>query len=717
VEEPRYALGDRSRCNADGNALMAMSQYLFLIPLLPLLAFIINLIFGRYLGTSAAWIAITAVFASFLLSLAVFADINGSGEPMRQAVYTWIDAGSFHIGIDLYVDQLTAVMLIVVTSVGFLVNVYSRGYMAGDSSYARFFAYLPFFVFSMLMLVLADNFLLLFFFWEGVGLASYLLIGFWFTRRSAAAAAQKAFIVNRVGDLAFGLGLMWIFYQFGSLQMREVFAQVPAAPAAVVTGIALLLFGGACGKSAQFPLHVWLPDAMEGPTPVSALIHAATMVTAGIYLVVRSNIFFQNSSDAMLVVALIGGFTAFMAGTIALAQNDIKRVVAYSTLSQLGYMALGAGVGAFIPAIFHLVTHAFFKACLFLGCGSVIHGMHEEQNIQNMGGLRKYMPITFITFLMASFANAGLIPFAGFWSKDEIIVGAWVTNSIPNGVGKVLAVLALITAFFSAYYMFRLVFLVFTGEPRFDTHHVHPHESGPSMAWPLVILAVPSVILGFLIGWPPEAGKIHSFLEPVFAADAGDHAEGDAVATLYTTDQLTGGAVAQSEDEGHAEGTATTANAEGGHSDGVAATEGEHAAAGEHHVSNETILLFGILSTIMAASGIALAWLVYVKKAIVSPEERASTLFLFLRDKWRFDEIYQDVFVKPLRGLAHFLWQIVDVRIIDGAVNGVGLGIGAASQRLRRVQTGLVTNYALAIALGMVVLLGIFLGLSSTLFR
>ncbi|MFN8664955.1 MAG: NADH-quinone oxidoreductase subunit L [Thermomicrobiales bacterium] len=691
-----------------------MSQYLFLIPLLPLLAFIINLIFGRYLGTSAAWIAITAVFASFLLSLAVFADINGSGEPMRQAVYTWIDAGSFHIGIDLYVDQLTAVMLIVVTSVGFLVNVYSRGYMAGDSSYARFFAYLPFFVFSMLMLVLADNFLLLFFFWEGVGLASYLLIGFWFTRRSAAAAAQKAFIVNRVGDLAFGLGLMWIFYQFGSLQMREVFAQVPAAPAAVVTGIALLLFGGACGKSAQFPLHVWLPDAMEGPTPVSALIHAATMVTAGIYLVVRSNIFFQNSSDAMLVVALIGGFTAFMAGTIALAQNDIKRVVAYSTLSQLGYMALGAGVGAFIPAIFHLVTHAFFKACLFLGCGSVIHGMHEEQNIQNMGGLRKYMPITFITFLMASFANAGLIPFAGFWSKDEIIVGAWVTNSIPNGVGKVLAVLALITAFFSAYYMFRLVFLVFTGEPRFDTHHVHPHESGPSMAWPLVILAVPSVILGFLIGWPPEAGKIHSFLEPVFAADAGDHAEGDAVATLYTTDQLTGGAVAQSEDGGHAEGTAT---AEGGHSDGVAATEGEHAAAGEHHVSNETILLFGILSTIMAASGIALAWLVYVKKAIVSPEERASALFLFLRDKWRFDEIYQDVFVKPLRGLAHFLWQIVDVRIIDGAVNGVGLGIGAASQRLRRVQTGLVTNYALAIALGMVVLLGIFLGLSSTLFR
>ena len=698
---------------------MAMSQYLFLIPLLPLLAFIINLIFGRYLGTTAAWIAIPAVFASFLLSLLVFADINGSGEPLRQAVYTWINAGDFHIGIDLYVDQLTAVMLIVVTSVGFLVNVYSRGYMAGDPGYARFFAYLPFFVFSMLMLVLADNFLVLFFFWEGVGLASYLLIGFWFTRRSAVAAAQKAFIVNRIGDLAFGLGLMWIFYQFGSLQMREVFASVPAAPAAVVTGIALLLFGGAAGKSAQFPLHVWLPDAMEGPTPVSALIHAATMVTAGIYLIVRSNIFYQYSPDAMLVVALIGAFTSFMAATIAVAQNDIKRVVAYSTLSQLGYMALGAGVGAFIPAIFHLVTHAFFKACLFLGAGSVIHGMHEEQNIQKMGGLRKYMPVTFFTFLMASFANAGLIPFSGFWSKDEIILGAWVTNSIPGGVGKALAVIALITAFLSAYYMFRLVFLVFTGEPRYDTQHVRPHESAPSMTLPLVLLAIPSVVLGFLIGWPPEAGKIHTFLEPVFAAEAGDHAEGDEVASLYTTEQLAGATLAQSEDESHAEGTAV-AGAEGTSATDAShavAAEGEHAAAGEHHVSNETILLFAVISTIMAVSGIGLAWLVYVKKAITSPEERASALFLFLRDKWRFDELYDKIFVKPLRAFAQFLWQVVDVRIIDGAVNGVGYGIGAASQRLRRVQTGLVTNYALAIALGMVVLLGIYLALSSTLFR
>ena len=368
----------------------------------------------------------------------------------------------------------------------------------------------------MLMLVLADNFLLLFFFWEGVGLASYLLIGFWFTRRSAAGAAQKAFIVNRIGDLAFGLGLIWIFYQFGTLDFSEVFAQVPAAPAAVVTGIALLLFGGAAGKSAQFPLHVWLPDAMEGPTPVSALIHAATMVTAGIYLIVRAHTFYEYAPTAMLVVALIGAFTSFMAATIAVAQNDIKRVIAYSTLSQLGYMALGAGVGAFIPAIFHLVTHAFFKGCLFLGAGSVIHGMHEEQNIQSMGGLRRWMPVTFWTFLAASFANAGHDPL-----RRVLVEGRDHRRRLDHGsdpaIGQILAIVGLVTAFFTAFYMFRLVFLVFTGEPRFDPHDIHPHESPPSMAIPLVLLAIPSVALGWLIGWPPEAGSIHTFLEPVFA--------------------------------------------------------------------------------------------------------------------------------------------------------------------------------------------------------
>jgi NADH-quinone oxidoreductase subunit L len=672
-----------------------MEQYLYLIPLLPLLAFAVNLLFGRFLGTVAHWIATPSVFASFLLSLLVFRQISETGEPLRQDLYTWIQSGSFHIGINLFVDQLTAVMLLVVTSVGFLVHVYSKGYMKGDPGFARFFAYLPFFVFSMLMLVLADNFLLLFFFWEGVGLASYLLIGFWFTRRSAAGAAQKAFIVNRIGDLAFGLGLIWIFYQFGTLDFGEVFAQVPAAPVAVVTGIALLLFGGAAGKSAQFPLHVWLPDAMEGPTPVSALIHAATMVTAGIYLIVRTHTFYESAPTAMLVVALIGAFTSFMAATIAVAQNDIKRVVAYSTLSQLGYMAMGAGVGAFIPAIFHLVTHAFFKGCLFLGAGSVIHGMHEEQNIQRMGGLRRWMPVTFWTFLAASFANAGMIPFAGFWSKDEIILGAWITNEIPITIGQILAIVGLVTAFFTAFYMFRLVFLVFTGEPRFDPHEIHPHESPPSMAIPLVLLAIPSVALGWLIGWPPEAGSIHAFLEPVFAGEQ-DTAEGDEVASLYMLQEETSPAGEEEGAEGHGEGAA---------------------AEEEHHVSQQTVVAFGVASTAAAVAGSLLAYLTYSRGTVPAPEARASALYLFLRDKWRWDELYNGAIVRPLGNLANALWRVVDVRIIDAAVNGVGFGIGAVSQRLRHVQTGLVTNYALAIALGMVVLVGIYLGLSSTLFR
>jgi NADH-quinone oxidoreductase subunit L len=661
---------------------MAIEQYLVLIPLLPLLAFAINLLLGRAIGYNAHWIATPAVFASFLLSLLALQRIAASGEPMRQELYTWINSGDFHIGVNLFVDQLTAVMLVVVTSVGFLVHVYSKGYMAHDAGFARFFAYLPFFVFTMLILVLADNFLLLFFAWEGVGLASYLLIGFWFTRRSAARAAQKAFVVNRIGDLAFGLGLIWIFYQFDTLDMAEVFARVPDISAFAAAGIGLLLFGGAIGKSAQFPLHVWLPDAMEGPTPVSALIHAATMVTAGIYLIARSHVFFEYAPTAALVVALIGAFTAFMASTIAIAQNDIKRVVAYSTLSQLGYMALGAGVGAFIPAIFHLVTHAFFKACLFLGAGSVIHGMHEEQNIQKMGGLRRFMPVTFWTFLIASIANAGVIPFAGFWSKDEILVGAWITDAIPLTIGQILAIVGLVTAFFTAYYMFRLVFLVFTGEPRFNTAEVHPHESPPSMAVPLVLLAIPSVVVGFAIGWPPEAGSVHAFLGPVFAGH-GETAEGDEVASLYT---ISDAPVV------------------------LAAVEEE----GGHHVSQETIVGWGVASTVAALGGIFVAWLTYVKGTFPAP---SGPLYAFLRDKWRWDELYAGVIVRPLGNLATMLWKVVDVGIIDCAVNGVASGIGAVSQRLRHVQTGLVTNYALAIALGMVVLVGIYLGLSSTLFR
>jgi NADH-quinone oxidoreductase subunit L len=365
-------------------------------------------------------------------------------------------------------------------------------------------------------------------------------------------------------------------------------------------------------------------------------------------------------------------------------------------------MAMGAGVGAFIPAIFHLVTHAFFKGCLFLGAGSVIHGMHEEQNIQRMGGLRRWMPVTFWTFVAASFANAGMIPFAGFWSKDEIILGAWITNQIPITIGQILAIVGLVTAFFTAFYMFRLVFLVFTGEPRFDPHDIHPHESPPSMAIPLVLLAIPSVALGWLIGWPPEAGSIHTFLEPVFH-DAEDTAEGDEVASLYMLQEESAPAGEEEGDEGHGEGDP--------------AEVGSAAAEEEHHVSQETIVAFGVASTIAAVAGIGLAYLMYSRRTLPALEERASALYLFLRDKWRWDELYNGAIVRPLGNLANALWRVVDVRIIDAAVNGVGFGIGAVSQRLRHVQTGLVTNYALAIALGMVVLVGIYLGLSSTLFR
>jgi NADH-quinone oxidoreductase subunit L len=669
-----------------------MDRYLYLIPLLPLAAFAINLLLGRGLIRSQAhWIAVPLVFGAWVVSLLVFLDVYNNHHTLEQHLFRWIPAGDFTVEVNLFVDQLTAVMLLVVTTVGFLVHVYSVGYMKGDTGFYRFFAYLPLFVFSMLMLVLADNFLLLFVFWEAVGLCSYLLIGYYFKRRSAANAAKKAFIVNRIGDVGFGLAIMWTFAAFGTLNFQEVFARVGEIDPAVVTGIALLFFLGACGKSAQFPLHVWLPDAMEGPTPVSALIHAATMVTAGVYLIARSHAIFVASETAMLVVTIIGLFTAFMAATIGMVQNDIKRVIAYSTLRQLGYMVFALGIGAWVAAILHLVTHAFFKGLLFLGAGSVIHGMHEEQDIRNMGGLRRWMPITFWTFLIASFANAGLIPFAGFWSKDEIIVGGWISSYQP--IGTIATVVGLVAAFFTALYMFRLVFLVFTGRPRFDTAHVHPHESPPSMTLPLILLAIPSLFLGVLIGWPPEDGRLHEFLNPVFYGEAAEaeHATGAAgteVASLYT--------VAAQED----------------------AATGEQA-EGPHHASTATIITFGVISTIVAAAGILVAYLTYVTGTIsaTATAERYRALYEFLYDKWRWDELYDRVFVQPLKNLAMALWQIVDVGIIDGAVNGVAAGIGALSQRLRHVQTGLVANYALAIALGMVVLVGIYLGLFSNLFR
>ncbi|MDQ3467343.1 MAG: NADH-quinone oxidoreductase subunit L, partial [Chloroflexota bacterium] len=552
-----------------------MEQYLYLIPLLPFLAFLINLLWGRSLIRDRAhWVAVPAVFLSWLFSVFVFFEIRDNEEPLRQHLFRWIPAGDFNVDVTLYADQLTAIMLLVVTTVGFLVHVYSVGYMHGDGGYYRFFAFLPLFVFSMLMLVLADNFLLLFVFWEGVGLCSYLLIGFWFKRRSAINAARKAFVVNRIGDLGFGLGIMWIFAALGTIDFYGedgVFARVPDLATGTVTGIALLLFLGACGKSAQFPLHVWLPDAMEGPTPVSALIHAATMVTAGIYMVARTHAIFEISDTAMLVVALIGAFTALMAATIGLVQNDIKRVVAYSTLSQLGYMAFALGTGAWVAAIFHLMTHAFFKALLFLGSGSVIHGMEavhghdplKTQDMRHMGGLKKYMPITYWTLMAGSLALAGAPLTAGFFSKDEILVGSW-HYGFPWA-----AIIGWGVAFMTAFYTFRMIFMTFHGEPKFDTSHP-PHESPLVMTLPLIVLAVPSLLIGALVGWPPDQGPIHTWLGPVF--------EHGGEAAVGTTAAL-----------------AIIAAEEGGHSlPSAALTYGGFAA-----------------SIILSFAGIGLAWMMY----------------------------------------------------------------------------------------------------------
>ena len=409
-------------------------------------------------------------------------------------------AGDFATAVSAHVDQLTAIMLLVVTGVGFLIHVYSAGYMHDDPGYARFFAYLNLFVFSMTMLVLAGNFLVLYVFWEAVGLCSYLLIGFWYTRKSAADAGKKAFIVNRVGDFGFGLGVLWLWTALGTLEYGEVFKAAGTLSPAVATGIALLLFVGACGKSAQLPLHVWLPDAMEGPTPVSALIHAATMVTAGVYMVCRSHALFERSGVALDVVAWVGVLTAVFAATIGLVQTDIKRVLAYSTISQLGYMFAAAGLGAYASAIFHLVTHAFFKALLFLGAGSVIHGMSGEQDLRKMGGLAPRMMVTTLTMLIGTAALAGLPPFAGFFSKDEILATAFHERFL-------LWPLLLFGAFLTAFYSFRLFFLAFMGAPR-APHEVahHIHESPPSMTWPLIILAVLTAGAGVAVGIPGGGG-------------------------------------------------------------------------------------------------------------------------------------------------------------------------------------------------------------------
>jgi len=647
-----------------------MVDYLFLIPLLPLIGFLINgLLIGRLPKPVISIVGCASIGASFILSLVSFFELRSMAEgarAMEQVLFTWIPSGSFHVDIAYLLDPLSAVMILVVTGVGFLIHVYSVGYMSHDPGYGRYFAYLNLFTFSMLTLVLANNYLLMFVGWEGVGLCSYLLIGFWFEKKSASDAGKKAFIVNRIGDFGFLLGLFIIFWQVGSLDYSKVIEAAPTvfvAGGGLITAACLLMFVGATGKSAQLPLYVWLPDAMEGPTPVSALIHAATMVTAGVYMIARSSALFVLAPDALMVVAIIGALTALFAATIGLVQNDIKRVLAYSTVSQLGYMFLACGVAAFSAGVFHLMTHAFFKALLFLGAGSVIHAMSSEQDIRKMGGLKKYLPITYWTFLLACLAIAGIPGFSGFFSKDEIL---WKAYSSDYG-HLMLYVVGLVTAILTAFYMARLFYLTFWGKERMDKHtKEHIHESPKMMTVPLIILAVLSVI-GGLVGMPHIIGGIfgvgnyfEEWLAPVLASSAGHGTE--------------------------------------------VSTEVHLSGAG--NAGLELTLMF--VTVILAVGAILLAHRMYIRKPemATSIREKFSGLHKLLLNKYFVDEIYGALVVRPLVYFSVFLWKVVDVLIIDGLANGMAVVGQDASELLKYAQSGRVRGYATVFVTGVVVIVG-----------
>ena len=621
---------------------------LWLIPLWPLLGFLFNGCFGRRISKRAIGaVACGSVGLSLLSSLMAVGDLLGMPADARrveQVLAPWIWVGDLRADWGLLLDPLSGVMILVVTGVGFLIHIYSIGYMHDDRDYPRFFTYLNLFMVSMLLLVLADNYLLLFVGWEAVGLCSYLLIGFWFEKDVAANAGKKAFIVNRVGDFGFTLGIMLLWSTLGTLNYAEVFKAAPTqltAGGGVVTAIALLLFVGATGKSAQLPLYVWLPDAMEGPTPVSALIHAATMVTAGVYMVARSAPLFDMAPLAMGVVAWIGAITAVFAATIALVQTDIKRIIAYSTISQLGYMFLGCGVGAYGAGIFHLSTHAFFKALLFLGAGSVIHGLGGEQDIRYMGGLRRHMPITAWTFLLGALANSGIL-LAGFWSKDEILYGA-----ASNGHWGIWA-LGAGGAFLTAFYMMRCYYLTFEGQFRVRgeaAHHLH--ESPWVMTIPLAVLALFATFVG-LIGVPPEHGIYHQFVASVFERTAAE----------------------------------------------------PHAAVPG--------LLMAAISLAIALAGLAVASVFYLRRPQVPERLAATyaETYRTLLNKYYVDEAYSALVVEPIRSGSLWLWQRFDESVIDGSVNGLGALVRAGSRGLRRTQTGYVMNYVLSFIIGVVAILG-----------
>jgi NADH-quinone oxidoreductase subunit L len=662
---------------------MPLLNHLWIILALPLAGAAINGLLGKRWPKSAVnSVAIGSVSLAFLCVAELvreFSTLAAGQIPWSQSYFTWMSAGAFtehpfRIDFALQVDQLTVIMLLTVSFVGLLIHIYSIGYMAHEGGYYRFFSYLNLFMFFMLTLVMAANLAVMFVGWEGVGLCSYLLIGFWFLKKSAADAGKKAFITTRVGDLAFMIGIFLSFWTFGSLTFRDMFQHAAQMQpdtmndAGVLTAICILLFIGAIGKSAQLPLYVWLPDAMEGPTPVSALIHAATMVTAGVYMVARMNPLFSRAPIAMLLVAIVGALTAFYAATIGLMQTDIKKVLAYSTVSQLGYMFLGCGVGAYAAGIFHLMTHAFFKGLLFLTAGSVIHAMGGEQDMMKMGGLRTRIPITYWTMLIATLAIAGIPGFAGFFSKDEILEAA---QSGPHA-NFVLWLLGVAGAALTSFYMFRLIFLTFFGKPRYDEHQVHVHESPPNMTVPLMILAFLSTFGGWLAA-PRLVGGIDyfgKFLQPVFTAYA------------------PAGALAAD----------------------VAASPGASPAMDLLHA------ILGI-PVILAVLGLVVAWWFYIKDPD-APKRLAKSLhgvYVLVLNKYYVDEIYLALIVRPLLWIStNVLWHAVDTGAIDGVVNGTARVARESGGQLREMQSGNERSYATWIVIGAVgftlLLLG-FLGM------
>ncbi|MBK7447533.1 MAG: NADH-quinone oxidoreductase subunit L [Ignavibacteria bacterium] len=631
-----------------------MINSFYLVTLLPLLGFIINGLFGKKLKNEKLIGAIStlAVFIPFLLGVFTLLELSSLEPESRKILityYNWISAGSFSVNYSYLIDPLSISLVLVVTGIGSLIHLYSIGYMHGDPGFGKFFSFLNLFIFAMLNLILADNFLLVFLGWEGVGLCSYFLIGFWYEKKFTGDAAKKAFIVNRIGDFGFMLAMFYIFTNFNTLEISKFLEGLSSFQVGdpLLLVIALLLFLGATGKSAQIPLFVWLPDAMAGPTPVSALIHAATMVTAGVYLVARTSLLYALSPVALSVVFAIGLLTALMAGTIALKQNDIKKILAYSTVSQLGFMFMALGTGAYWVAIFHLITHAFFKALLFLGSGSVIHGMHEEQDITKMGGLKNKMKVTFITFFIGSLAISGIPPLSGFFSKDEILYKTFTNIGIP------FYAVGLITAAITAFYMFRLIALTFYGKPRYDEKHVHPHESPSTMTLPLVILAFLS-ITGGLIGLPHFTGLpnlLEHWLEPVFK---------NAQSVLISIHP-----------------------------------ESEHSTAVE--------LFLVVLSVAIASASVIYSFRKFSKQEKFEPE---SGIGKVLENKYYVDEAYDTLIVNPIQKTSsNFLWKIFDIKIIDGAVNGIAKYISNISFDWRKLQTGVIQDYTTISVAGVIIII------------